>query len=225
MEAAGRLAHTLFRPRVPSRYVHLALALNYAEPDGNPRPGRAKNEARFRTEPEARTDSTWLDTLEIRGASQYGILGLENVINIGRFQFCTECMNLWLDRDPARGDEIYLWGAYFYVAYFLTDHFQPWNRELGIIERIEPLTPAGKCAWTRCGAWQIAARWSFADLTDGNIQGGVGQSVTLALNWYWTPRTRLQFNALYGDISKHFPVDGETFGNYAIIGTRVMLDF
>ena len=71
----------------------------------------------------------------------------------------------------------------------------------------------------------MALRWSYLDLTSGDVQGGVGDSLTLGLNWYWNAYARMQFNYIYGNIYKHRPVDGETFGNYQIAGTRFMLDF
>ena len=224
MEIAGRLAHTLFNPRDESRYIHLAIASNYAEPDGTPGPGREENQARFRTEPEARTRSDWLDTGIIDGAESFSILGLENVVNVGRLQFTGEYMNLWLDRELGFGDSLHFHGGYIQLAFFITDHFQPWNRRLGIIDRIELLNQSTDPAcWRR--AWQLAVRWSFADLSDSDILGGVGESIAAGLNWYWTPRSRLQMNCIYGNITDHAPVDGQTEGDYVTIGTRVMVDF
>jgi len=75
------------------------------------------------------------------------------------------------------------------------------------------------------GAWQIAYRWSYADLSDDDIRGGVGQSHTLGLNWYWNPYARVQFNAIYGEIDERGPIAGQTFGNYTILGARFMVDF
>ena len=224
MEIAGRLAHTLFDPCDESRYVHLAIASNYAEPDGTPPPGREENQARFRTEPEARTRSDWLDTGIIDGAENFSILGVENVINVGRLQFTGEYMNLWLGRELGFGDSLHFHGGYLQLAFFLTDHFQPWNRRLGIIDRIEMLNQSTDPAcWRR--AWQLAVRWSFADLSDNDITGGVGESIAAGLNWYWTPRSRLQLNSIYGNISNRGPIDGQIEGDYVTIGTRVMVDF
>jgi len=225
LEGVGRLAHTIVNYCEESNYMHVAVAPSYAVPDGDPGLGRAKNEAHFQTEPEARTERQWLNTGIIRGANKYSVLGLESVINLGRCQLVGEYMNLWLDRDPAFGDDVHFHGGYLYLSYFLTDHYQPWNRKLGIIDRVAPLTPGDTCAWEGCGAWQIAVRWSFADLSDRGVQGGVGESIAFGLNWYWTPRSRLQLNCAYGDITEHFPIDGQTFGSYVTLGTRVQVDF
>ncbi|MCA9117122.1 MAG: hypothetical protein KDA79_18755, partial [Planctomycetaceae bacterium] len=80
------------------------------------------------------------------------------------------------------------------------------------------------------GAWQVAARISRGDLSDRDILGGVGNSVTLGLNWYWNPQARLQINYINGRISDRpdfDPATGETItgGDYEIFGTRASVDF
>ena len=220
LEFAGRIARSAYDRCDESRYIHLAMAGNYAEPDGTPAPGREENQARFRTEPEARTDSTWLDTGVIDGADSFGILAVENVVNLGPLQLTGEYMNLWLDREPGFGAPVHFHGGYLQLSYFLTDHYQPWNREWGIIGRVRPL---GGGAWSP--GLQAAVRLSFADLSDDDILGGVGETITAAFNWYFTPRARLQFNCVYGEITDHEPVDGFTAGTFTTIGTRVMVDF
>ena len=107
----------------------------------------------------------------------------------------------------------------------MTDHFQPWNRRLGIIDRVATLGPGGDSAWAWYHALQFGVRFSYLDLSAGNIAGGEGQSATFGLNWYWTPRARLQVNCVVGDISEHRPVDGQTSGDFATLGTRVLVDF
>ena len=71
------------------------------------------------------------------------------------------------------------------------------------------------------GAWQIAARWSRGDLVDSDIQGGIGESLTLGFNWFWSANARMQFNYLTGDIKNN----GGVSGKYDILGMRLMVDF
>jgi phosphate-selective porin OprO/OprP len=72
------------------------------------------------------------------------------------------------------------------------------------------------------GAWQVAVRGSYGDLSDEDVQGGVGESVTLGLNWYWNQNARMQFNYIYGNIYDNDlnAVNGVDFGTYQIIGAR-----
>ncbi|MCA9095363.1 MAG: hypothetical protein KDA68_17915, partial [Planctomycetaceae bacterium] len=120
-------------------YGHWGLAGTFAFPDGDaPNNGTSDNEAQFRTRPEGRTDQRWLDTGQITGAESYQILGIESVLNYGQLQIAGEFQNLWLQRRTSTGDNIYLHGGYIYFSYFLTGEHIPWNRELGVIGRVEP---------------------------------------------------------------------------------------
>lgn len=84
------------------------------------------------------------------------------------------------------------------------------------------------------GAWQIAFRWSYADFNSEDVFGGIGENITLGLNWYWTPYARWQFNYIYGRIDDHEidlisgPNAGTNSilsGDYHILGTRFNVDF
>ena len=226
LELAGRLASTpWYDDSTGGRsYFHWAVSGATAYPDGHGS-GAAPNVARFRTRPEARTDNRWLNTNRIANADNYYLLGLESVLNLGPMQLVGEIEQNWMNRD--RGDsDLYFWGGYAYVSYFLTGEHMPWDRQTGQLGRIKPFenfflvdtcdddTASG---W---GAWQLAARWSYADLSDDNIVGGVGESFTLGLNWYWNQNSRLQVNYINGVIDT-----GAANANYDIIGARFMVDF
>ena len=100
-------------------------------------------------------------------------------------------MNIQLQRDAGSGNDLQLNGGYVALSYFLTGEHIPWDRELGTIGRIEPyenffcLNTCDGDVRSGLGAWQVALRLSRADFNDSDIQGGVGESLTLALNWYW----------------------------------------
>jgi phosphate-selective porin OprO/OprP len=230
-EVAGRLASTFFYNEACDGrdYGHVAVAGAIADPDGSGLPGRATNEARFQTRPEARTNRRWLDTGIIDGADDYGLLAFENVWNFGPLQVVGEYQSLWLDRNAPT--ELFFHGGYVYAAYTLTGEHVPWDRETGQLGRLIPYAnvyPGTTCVdgqRTGCGAWQVAYRYSYGDLSDENVLGGIGRSHTLALVWYLNPWSKLQLNAIYGEIDEHAPVAGETYGSYAIIGTRFACDF
>jgi phosphate-selective porin OprO/OprP len=234
---AGRLANTIWYDECSDGrgYAHWAVSGTWADTDGNANTNNFAdsgiNEAHFRTRPEARTESRWLDTGVIDGGENYSLLGLENVINVGAVQFCGEFQQVWLNREA--DSPLQFRGGYAYVSYFLTGEYMPWDRETGQLERIEPLEnfflvdtchDGVRGGW---GAWQVALRWSYADLSDENIQGGIGESVTFGLNWYWNPWAKMQFNYIYGDIHDNGlnAVNGIDFGHYQILGTRFMVDF
>ncbi|MGH7127838.1 MAG: OprO/OprP family phosphate-selective porin, partial [Planctomycetaceae bacterium] len=216
-------------------YFHWAIAGMVADPDGDADPADTnQNEARFRTRSELRSDERWLDTGRIPGALAYEIVGLEAIFNAGALQIVGEYQSNWLQRDdttPGTGPDLHFHGGYVYVAYMLTGEHVPYDREAGQIDRVQPFENfflVERCTgglgrgW---GAWQAALRYSFLDLTDHDIRGGVEHNTTIALVWYFNAYANLQFNAVYGDIEQHRPVGGFTDGHFTALGTRLRLDF
>ncbi len=243
-EITGRFASTVWYDEVSDGrgYAHLGISGSLAHPDGdtptdrNP-DGPAANQARFRTRPEARSTNRWIDTGRIAGTAWYTLLGLESVVNVGPTQVVGEYQHIWLSREDSFGGDLQFNGGYAYISYFLTGEHIPWDRKTGTIGRVKPFENfflVDRCngrighGW---GAWQVAARYSYADYTDDNIFGGIGKSVTLGLNWHWNPNARMQFNYIFGHISDRQVADAnpavavQTSGKYQIVGTRFMIDF
>ncbi|MCP4507310.1 MAG: ATPase, partial [Fuerstiella sp.] len=71
----------------------------------------------------------------------------------------------------------------------------------------------------------IAARYSYLDVSDQDVLGGVGNSGSFAFNWYWTAYSKLQFNLIYGEIDDRSPAVGTTGGSYLMAGTRFAIEF
>lgn len=227
-EVAGRFASTWWYDECSDGrgYGHWAIAGTVASPDGD---DPANNTARFRSRPEARTSSRWIDTGAIDGAHTYELLGLEGVLNLGPFQAVAEYQRVWVQRDGF-GD-VSFDGAYGYLSYFFTGEHIPWDRETGQLDRVKPFenfflvrTCDGDCGagW---GAWEACIRYSYCDLTNGDIEGGVLNDLTVGLNWYWNEYAHMQFNYIHGNISEHAPVAGFTQADYDILGTRFIVFF
>jgi phosphate-selective porin OprO/OprP len=230
-EVAGRLANTIWYDETSGGrgYAHWAVSGSLAFPGGGP-------DSNLTTRPEARSGEKWYATGTVAGAQRYQLLGLEGVLNIGAFSVVGEYMHVAMQRSA--GSDLDFGGGYVYIAYWLTGEYTPWDRKSGTLARTKPNENfflvnrcCGGCGggW---GAWQVAARYSHGDFTDGDIFGGVGDSFTFGLNWWWTPNSRMQFNYLYGNIDQRADVGGApvapgvpTNGDYDIYGCRFMVDF
>jgi phosphate-selective porin OprO/OprP len=53
------------------------------------------------------------------------------------------------------------------------------------------------------GAWEIAARFSTINLSDGNVQGGRLNDVTLGVNWYLNFQSRVMFNYIHAFLNRY----------------------
>jgi phosphate-selective porin OprO and OprP len=86
---------------------------------------------------------------------------------------------------------------------------------------LTPLSP-GYNGRVRCGAWQVAARFSWIDLDTQAFQAANLYDVTLGLNWFLNPNMKFQWNFDYafrnfvGDTS-----DGPIYG----FSFRFAMDF
>lgn len=224
-EFAARIANTAWYDESSGGrgYFHWAVSGSYGQVDG----GSPENAARYRTRPEARSSARWLDTGRIAGAEETFLFGLETVFNVGAFQLTAEYMQQNVERDPGVGNDVGFGGGYVQVAYFLTGEHTPWVRKTGTLGRVKPFEnffSVRNCDGDRAfglGAWQVAARYSYADLQDQDIIGGKGESLTLGLNWWWNPNARMQLNYLVGEIERE-PIAS---GDYQIVGLRWMVDF
>jgi phosphate-selective porin OprO/OprP len=227
-EFAGRLANTIWYDEASDgrAYAHWAVSGTVVSPDPT---GNSNSTARFQTRPEARTSSRWLDTGVIVGGETYELAGVEGVFNAGPFQIVGEYQQVWMQR--VAGPELEFSGGYVYLAYFLTGEHVPWERFSGTLGRVRPfenfflVRTCDDGVDGGMGAWQVAVRYSHADLTDDNILGGVYDGLTFGLNWHWNAYARMQFNYIYGDIEQRFPEDGHTGGRSHILGTRFMVDY
>lgn len=227
-EIAGRLAFTPWYDESSGGrgYLHLGIAGSFGWPDGS---NQIDNAARYRTRAESRHNLRWLDTGRILGADTNNLLGLEAVFNVGAFQLSGEYMTVGVNRLDAIGENLRFDGGYVQAAYMLTGEHMPWNRETGTLARLKPFEnffSVRDCDGNvkrGLGAWQVAARYSWADLTDQDIIGGQGDSFTLGANWYWNPYARMQLNYIFGEINR--PPATDVGGVYNAVGVRFMVDF
>ncbi len=216
-------------------YLHWAVSGMVARPDGDKTAADSNlNQSRFRTRGELRSRSRWVDTQAIAGADWFETIGVESMLNIGSLQVVGEYLSTWMQRDnvtTGTGPDLNFRGGYVHVAYMLTGEHIPLDRKSGTIGRVVPfenfflVDTCNNGIGRGMGAWQVAARYSFVDLSDEDILGGRQSNGALALVWYFNPHSALLFNAIYGDIEDHSPVAGYTDGHYTAFGTRLRVDF
>jgi phosphate-selective porin OprO and OprP len=98
--------------------------------------------------------------------------------------------------------------AYVEALYFLTGEHRVFNRQIPGFGRVVPyenfwlVKDNHGGPYLGRGAWQVGARYSWIDLADQGVLGGnntIGsaQSLTLGLNWFLNPNTKVQWNYTY----------------------------
>jgi len=182
----------------------------------------AEDSVRFRARPEVHEGDRFIDSGTI-AADDYWSYNLEAAVVWG--QFSAQAEYFYADVDDT--DQSFH-GAYVYASYFLTGESRAYKRSSGSFDRVKPLTNFWIVRDLNCdhcigwGAWEVVARWSYLDLTDG-LGGNAGElnNYTLGVNWYWNPNVRMMFNYIRTDGDYNAGPDAES----DLVGMALRWDF
>ena len=84
---------------------------------------------------------------------------------------------------PTVGDPFF-YSGFVGASHFLTGEHRTFNREDGhYVSSFKPSSPFG-FGHAGAGAWEVSGRYSYVDLTDGAVDGGVMSRLTGAISWY-----------------------------------------
>jgi len=108
---------------------------------------------------------------------------------------------------------------YGQVSYFLTGESRPYKSSLAGFGRVNPKNNYGENGW---GAFEIAARFSAIDMQES----GSLEDITIGLNWYLNPNTRVMLNYVMGEITNGAELynESKTTTENAVM-MRIQLDF
>ncbi len=117
----------------------------------------------------------------------------------------------------SNGFDVY--GTYVTVGYFLTGENRGYKKSGKSFDRVKPYEPfflvnTSDGVAGGLGAWEIAARWSFSDLNVPGEVPGTQENVTLGLNWYLNPYSRMMLNYVHSisDVTSFGAFKGDHLG-------------
>lgn len=110
----------------------------------------------------------------------------------------------------------FLSAYYGQISYFITGETRTYKNSLSGFGRVTPNNNYGENGW---GAFEIGARVSQMDLS--STESGTLNDITLGLNWYLNPNTRVMMNYVMGEMTNY---QGEITKENSIM-MRVQLDF
>jgi phosphate-selective porin OprO/OprP len=115
------------------------------------------------------------------------------------------------------GGDVNFGGLYLATSYFLTADTRAYQESEAAFGALVPTHPLSWQA-RQVGALELAARWSYIDLADGDVRGGRANVLMSGLNWYWNRYVRLQFNVGWSHAN-----GGPHPGDAAVLQARVDL--
>ncbi|QDU59639.1 Porin O precursor [Planctomycetes bacterium Pan216] len=139
------------------------------------------------------------------------LYGTEVALVVGPAFIENEFIFSHVNQASANGPNLNFWGSYVTVGYFLTGESRAsfYDTPYGWFDKVTPIEnaffiPTCRGPQTGWGAWEVAGRWSYVDLEDGNISfaggntgAGTLSDLTFGVNWYMTPGVRIAFNYVH----------------------------
>jgi phosphate-selective porin OprO/OprP len=186
-----------------SNLLHLGLGVRHSN---------GKSGIHYRTEPEFNKSPTFVDT-DLIDANDALTLNLEASWRKGPLWVSAEYVDTAVD-SPTFGDLDFS-GHHASATWTLSGEMRDYNKKSGIMGAIPIAKTVNQGGW---GAWEIGARYSSIDLTDGLVDGGEMDIWSLGVNWWLTPVFNVNFNYRYITLDR-FGVESSSNGFL----TRVML--
>ena len=186
------------------RFLHVGLSANFLL--------SSSDTLRYQSRPESYIAPYVIDTGDLSAHSAM-TLGAEVAWVDGPFSLQAEFLHSWVDR--TEGDTLNFGGYYVSASWFLTDESRPYDPYSGKFTFVNPQNDFNwkKGDW---GAFELACRYSFTNLTNQNVPGGRLNMLMGGLNWYVTPHIRWYVNAGVGRVTGTAQV-----GNMTIVQMRL----
>lgn len=204
--------------------LHLGLAYSHRNPDGAVLGWNARPESRLAQFRYANADGTAptppLAPFRLRDARADNVdqFNLEAAFNYRSLLLQGEYT--YAKVDTTFGGERNFSGYYLQASYLLTGETHPYKNANGVFDRVRPKKNFGFKPGDGWGAWEVGARYSGVDLTDGPVRGGKQSGYTVGVNWYINPFVGASLNY------SHDKVENDLFeGDLNELQARVRFEF
>ena len=199
--------------RTDKSVLHLGAAGSWRQPDF------ASGALRFKTRNEYHVNNyKYIDTDNISGVQRYGLADGEIAYVNRRVRLQGEYCGVNVRREATYQDLAFS-GGYVCASVFLTNDNHPYNWEDAEFDKV---IPKGKC-----GAWELATRYSTVDMSDHEVLGGKSNTFTVGLNWYANVNVHVLADYVLVNNDKDADARGSLVGNddYKIFQFRFMTAF
>ena len=170
----------------------------------------------YRARPETHLGERYISTGIISDVDHVNLINLEGVYTAGPFSIQAEYMMVGLNMHPVAPSSEYNFQTYYaQVSYFITGEHRKMKSSYDGFGRVKPKKNFGK--EKGAGALEVALRYSNADFNSHDIMGGEQRDITLGINWYLNPVTRIMLNNVWANI--------QDMGGVNVFEMRFQIDF
>ncbi|MDH3649156.1 MAG: porin [Saprospiraceae bacterium] len=205
----GRIAGVLpLQSESNSEFVHLGASFSLRNPN--------KNVFEIESTPETHLGPKYLNTGEITNVDNSNLIGLELALVTGAFSFQSEYARAQVNLSETDVDKYSFPSYYAQVSYFLTGESRNYKFKAAY-EGFDRVKPSQNFGSGGPGAWELALRYSSSDWNDQGLNAGKLSNITVGLNWYLNPVSRLMANYIFANLDE--------VGKANIFQMRMQIDF
>ena len=207
-QVVGRVSWLPFLSEDDSALIHLGFGGRYSD---------AEEGVRYARTPEFNNSPNFVDT-GFHQADSTMTYNIETSIRRGPTWLAAEYSRTNIKssvlNDPT------LDGYSLTMSWILTGEMREYTKRNGTMGPVPIAKSVYQGGW---GAWETAIRWSNLDLTDGALEGGDMDILSLALNWYLSPIFIVNLNYRYITLDKPDQFGNNLKGNSQGINTRIVV--
>ncbi len=207
----GRVTGLAINDEAKKQLLHFGLGYSFRKP--------SSKEYKVASRPEEHLSSQkYINTGTIEDVENIKLVNFETAFVQGPFSLQAEYLVSNVNTGTVNPIDEYNFSSYYgQVSYFLTGEHKKYKSSYSGFGRIKPKSNFGGTENKGLGAWEIALRYSNSDLNSEDVLGGGQSDITLGLNWYLNPVTRVMFNKVWADI--------KDAGNARAFQVRFQVDF
>ncbi|KAB7742671.1 hypothetical protein F2P47_00615 [Parvibaculum sedimenti] len=166
-------------------------------------------------------DIKYINTGSIANVDSATFYGPEAAVAYGPFRAQGEYYKYDFSRKNSLSD-LSMDAWYLQASWIITGEAYKYKIGDAAFGGVKPSHPIGAGGF---GAWEIAARYSDADLNDGAILGGHEKLTTVGLNWYPNSTFRFMLNYMHGEETPNSSGTVSKDGNVDIVALRTQFAF
>ena len=211
----GRLTGLPWYAEKGRKLLHVGLGYSWQNAESN--------SVTFKTKPDINLAPDFVDTGDSLTdiTESYDLLGPELAIVYGPFSLQAEYSFVGVDLKRSVDSDPDFSGFYVYGSYFITGENRGYKTANGTFSRVKPKS---NFKWGESlGAIELLARYSELDLSDEAVNAGRLDTMTLGVNWYLNPNTRVMLNYVKADPT--LDSDGDDDGDADLLAMRFQIDF
>ena len=167
-------------------FVHTGIGWRYTEAPGGILSYKAK--------PEVNTAPSFISTGTFNAIASNTLM-FENINVQGPFSFVGEYMQAFVNDESLRRTSYQYWQVG--GSWFITGENRNYNKQTGNLGKLIPKKNFRFKKGGGPGAFELGARYTYSDFTDGTIDGGRFGRFTGALSWF--PNAHFRFEVNYGN--------------------------